>query len=230
MPHSWQAFSAPSSQMLASNPKGDRNCSGCRSRGRRVTWGAVGRGFVATSRPMASTAGAGLRCFTAQAGLLSMQANANPCAAAGLERRRKSECNWAEAGTCSMTFRKGRRGCTREPTPGFAILTISLHYAAAADAVGAGVASRRPGGRLIDQGKRSETLRPPQPVAGAIGRPTYCGIGFRENPPMAALRTAATASGCLVPELATLGGGPGATFEHHRWQVDTHKLLIRKHT
>jgi hypothetical protein len=69
-----------------------------------------------------------------------MQANANPCAVAGLERRRKSECNWAEAGTCSMAFRKSRRECTGEPTNVYAIVTISLHDAAVADGVGAGVA------------------------------------------------------------------------------------------
>jgi hypothetical protein len=48
---------------------GKTSSSGCRSRGRRVTWVAAGHGFAATSRPLANTAGAGSRSFTAQAGL-----------------------------------------------------------------------------------------------------------------------------------------------------------------
>jgi hypothetical protein len=55
------------------------------------------------------------------------------------------EHGWEAARTCSMIFRTGRRGCTGEPTPGFAILTIPPHDAAVADVVGAGVAPGKTG-------------------------------------------------------------------------------------
>src|SRR5271169_6121153 len=120
---------------------GSSSNSGCQLLGQLVTSAVVAHGFAVMFAPMDDSAGAASRCCTRRvnyspAGIATdwrMQANANPCAAAGLERRRKSECNWPEVGTCSMTFRKSQRGCTGEPTSGFAILTTSLQYAAVAD-------------------------------------------------------------------------------------------------
>src|SRR5580704_10660132 len=92
---------------------------------------------------MASTAGAGSRCFTAQTGLLRAevatawrtQANENLCGTAGWPRRGRFELGWEGARTCSRFSRKGRGACTGEFTSGFVIPTMSLLYAAVADVV-----------------------------------------------------------------------------------------------
>jgi hypothetical protein len=106
---------------------------------------------------MASTAGAGSRCFTAQAGLLRAevatacrtQANEKLCDIADSRRRGRFELGWEAARTCSTISRKGRGACTGEPTFGFAVLMILPRDAAVADVVGAGAREDRAGADVI---------------------------------------------------------------------------------
>jgi hypothetical protein len=150
---------------------------------------------------MASTAGAGSCCSTAQTGPLRAelamacrtQANENLCGTAGWPRRGRFELGWEAARTCSTFSRKGRGACTGEPTSGFAILTISLHFAVVADRAGAGAAPRADRcalGNSPPEGEYSgdtRSSRRPGPPAnhcttsrrfGALARPTtFFGIG-----------------------------------------------------
>jgi hypothetical protein len=52
----------------------------------------------------------------------------------GLAKARKIRARLGGSANMFDVFRIGRRACIGEPTSGFAILTISLHYAAVADA------------------------------------------------------------------------------------------------
>jgi hypothetical protein len=88
------------------------------------------------------------------------QAKEKLCDIADWPRRGRFELGW-EAARTVRRFPQKLGACTGEPTFGFAILTILPRDAAVADVVGAGAREDR-AGRRRGQGKRSETLRPPQ--------------------------------------------------------------------
>jgi len=110
---------------------GKTSSSGCRSRGRRVTWAVAVHGFAATSIATANTVGAVLRCSTAPMGSLHAElatvwptrANGKLCATGDSRRRGRSAHWWEAARICSTPSQIGPRGCIGALTSVFAACT-----------------------------------------------------------------------------------------------------------